>query len=151
MDPLSLTASVIAIIGIGAQAAKAISKLASMRGAPDVLLALNNEIVDLHLVVLAVQDAFQKQRTSGTSFPDYRSDEVYINDSIISSLKEAKEKTLELDALYHCLRASTSRSDGFTSLNKVAFLLEQNKVRKMQEDLRCVRLKLGIALGMLNS
>ena len=47
MDPLSLTASIVAIIGVGGQAAKAIKKLASVRGAPASILALHNELSDL--------------------------------------------------------------------------------------------------------
>ena len=65
-DPLSLVASIIVVVGMGGQIAKAVKKLASLKGALDSILTLDNEISDLHLVVLAI---FQRHRTSGISFP----------------------------------------------------------------------------------
>ena len=150
MDPLSLTASIISIVGIGGQAAKAVRKIASLKGAPDIVLSLNNEIADLHLVVLAIQDVFQKQQTSGKALPSHRQNEIHINASITSSLNEANETAVQLNTLYRRLSTSAAGSSS-TTLNKVAWLREQKRVRQVQEDLRNVRLKLGAALGILNS
>ena len=56
MDPLSFTASLIAIIGLTATAAKAMHGLiVSMRQAPNVALALANELSDLAPVLLEVK------------------------------------------------------------------------------------------------
>ena len=151
MDPLSLIASIIAILGVGGQAAKAVRKLAALKGAPDLVLALNNEISDLHLVVLAIQDVFQRQQNSGRPFPNNQVDEVSVNTSVTNSLRQAKEILIELEALHNRLNTSASGSSGSTTFNKVAWLREQRKVRKAQEDLRNVRLKLAAALGILNS
>jgi hypothetical protein len=53
MDPLSFAASLIAIIGLTTAAAQAMHGLIlSMRQAPDVVLALSNELPDLALVLL---------------------------------------------------------------------------------------------------
>ena len=153
MNPLSLTASIIAVIGVGGQAARAVRKLASLKGASDTVLALNNEISDLRLVVLAIQDIFQKQQTNGVQFPGSTASEVDINASVTSSLRHAKEKSVELDALYRRLSTSAPGTNGPASLpvNRVAWLREQRRIRQMQEDLRDVRLKLNATLGVLNS
>ena len=74
MDPLFLTASIIAIAGAGGGAAKAVRKLASLKDAPHLLLALNNEISDLNVVVLAVQDIFQRQQKGSVPFPGYQAE-----------------------------------------------------------------------------
>ena len=58
MDPLSLTASILTVLGVSGQAAKALKKLASLKGAPTVVLRLNNELSDLHLLTVAIQDIF---------------------------------------------------------------------------------------------
>ena len=141
------------LVGIGRQAAKAVRKLASLKGAPDVVLALNNEISDLHLVVLAIQDVFQRQQTSALSFPGNRVVDANIDASVTNSLRHAKEKVVELEALHNRLTttATASGSSGSTAFNKGAWLREQKRIKKMQEDLRNVRLKLAAALSVLNS
>ena len=149
MDPLSIIASTIAIIGAGGQAAKAIRKLASLKGAPDLILALNNEINDLHLVVVAIQDVFERQQTSGVPFPGNRAGEINVDTSITKSLTQAKDKVLELEALYKRLNISIPGSSA--EFKKIAWLREQKRVKKMHEDLKSVRLKLAGALGILNS
>ncbi|MCJ1309880.1 Ankyrin repeat domain-containing protein 44 [Agyrium rufum] len=58
MDPLSITAGIIAIVGAGSAVAQTIKTVASIRGAPAILHALHNEIVDLQLTIDAVEDAY---------------------------------------------------------------------------------------------
>ena len=58
MDPILITANIIIIVGVRGQAAKAVRKLTSLKGAPDLVFALNNKISDLYLVILAIQDVF---------------------------------------------------------------------------------------------
>ena len=149
MDPLSLTASIIAIIGVGGQAAKAVRKLASLKGAPDLVLALNNEIADLHLVVAAIQDVFKRQQTSGVPFLDNRAREINVDANVTNSLAQANEKVTELDALYKRFNISISGTN--IKFNKATWLREQKRVKRMQEDIKNVRLKLAAALGVLNS
>ena len=142
MDPLSLTASIIAIVGIGGQAAKAVRKLASLKDAPDLLLALNNELSDLRVVVLAIQDVFQKQQSRAT--------EARVDASVVNSLRQTKETVLKLEALYDRLDTLASWSSWSTPLHKATWLREQKRVRMVQEDLGNVRLKLAATLGVLN-
>ena len=151
MDPLSITASILTIVGVGGQAAKAVKRLASLKGAPDLVLALNNEISDLHLVVLAIQDVFQRQQTGGAPLPGNRVVVANVDASVTNSLRYANEKVVELESLHSQLTTNASRSSGSTTFNKTVWLREQKRVKKMQEDLRNVRLKLAGALSVLNS
>ena len=120
-DPLSLIASIIAVIGVGGQVAKAVRKIASLKDAPDAVLALNNEIPDLHLVVLAVEDVFQKQRTSRVPPPSGAAAEIYADITVANSLKFAKAKTVELEELYHRLTPSILDSSGSSQVNKITW------------------------------
>ena len=63
MDPLSLTASIIAVLGAGGSVASGIERIVSLRHAPDALLALNNEIVDFQLVVRMIQELLQDYKS----------------------------------------------------------------------------------------
>ena len=144
MDPLSITASIVAVLGAGGQAARAVKKLSSLKGAPDVVLKLNNELSDLRLLILAVQDVFLT--VQGNGIP------LNISVSTISSLKLVNEKLLELEALYHRLNSTCkpSRSDT-VNVNKSVWMAEQGSLRLLQRDLRGARLKLASVIGTLNS
>lgn len=51
MDPLSITASVLTLVTAANKVAKGLDNLASIKGAPAAVLALNNELSDLRLVL----------------------------------------------------------------------------------------------------
>ena len=150
-DPLSLTASIIAIVGIGGQVAKSIKRLASLKGAPDLILALNNELSDIRLIIIAIQDVFQRQQITSVPFLGNQTGEANINASVTSALNQANEKVLELEALHNKLIPFSSGLSGTTTGDKVTWLREQGKLKRIQESLRDARLKLATALGVLNS
>ena len=153
MDPLSLTASIITILGVGGEAAKAVKKFARLKGAPDIVLALHNELSDLQLVITAIETAFKTQEMTSTPFPGYRAHEVSVEASIVCSLQQVKEKALELEALHKKLRPALLEPSTPTPRNirKRIWLVEHKVMKRLQEDLRSARLKLVAALGLLNS
>ena len=147
MDPLSLTASIITVIGVGGQAAGALRKLASLKGAPEIILALNNELNDLHLVVSAIQDIYQRQLDRTLVPPS--SSEVSI--SVMNTLHSAKEKAEELNILCNRLEKSSSGSLGLVQFRRVVWLRVCKHIHRIQKDLRGLNTKLAIALGLLSS
>ena len=161
-DPLSLVASIVAVVGVGGQVAKAVKKLASLKGAPDIILALNNEITDLHLVVLAIEDVFQKHCSSGVPFPGNRAGDIHVDAAVTKALQFAKDKTVELETLYQQIAPALSTPGGTSKVNKTmqsripklvknVWIQEQRRVKQIQQDLHSARLKLTAALGILNS
>ena len=64
MDPLSLTASCIAVAGAGGAAVKGLKKLRDLAKVPDILLSTINEIADLTLVVQDIRLSFQVHQNS---------------------------------------------------------------------------------------
>ena len=147
MDPLSITASIIAIVGVSGQAAGVIRQLATVRGAPDLVLALNNEITDLHLLITALRDAFQRQRV--TVLPPSVTGSGY-HASVTSSLQQALDKAQELEALHDRLKLIAPDASGLLKLSSVKWVREKSKVRRMRDDLKTVRLQLVGVLGILN-
>lgn len=53
MSGLEVAASIPALVSVARKAAAGISKVSGLRQAPDVLLALNNEIADLQCVIVS--------------------------------------------------------------------------------------------------
>ena len=144
MDPLSATASILAVLGVGGQAAKAVQKLSSIKDAPTIMLRLNNELSDLHILTAATRDVFQTVQASGIP-PS-------INANIISTLNLVRDKLVELEALYNRVKSASPTSNSNTmSIKKSAWLAERKHLKTLQEDLRCARLKLSTVLSFLNS
>ncbi|KFA49192.1 hypothetical protein S40293_07198 [Stachybotrys chartarum IBT 40293] len=130
MDPLSITASVIAIVGAGD---KCITKLRTLHHAPSEILCLMNEIGDLNIVLTQIITLDQQARNTGaeSSLAGLR-----------SLFKRAENQVLELDAIvqnglakYGALR------------NGIGWVRYKNQVTELQQSMRSTRLNLTTALG----
>ncbi|KEY68529.1 hypothetical protein S7711_08804 [Stachybotrys chartarum IBT 7711] len=130
MDPLSITASVIAIVGAGD---KCLTKLRTLHHAPSEILCLMNEIGDLNIVLTQIITLYQQARNTGTesSLAGLR-----------SLFKRAENQVLELDAIvqnglakYGALR------------NGIGWVRYKNQVTELQQSMRSTRLNLTTALG----
>lgn len=90
MDPLSVTAGIIAILGAGGVVGKRITILTALKSAPDELLILNNEISDLQYVLNDVQDLLRRQ-------PDDHGAPVPF--ALTKALQQSRETVLALEKL----------------------------------------------------
>ena len=63
-DPLSITASIIAVVGAAEGVGKTINKIRSFREAPNELLSLINEISDLRIVLGDIQGNLSQNASS---------------------------------------------------------------------------------------
>ena len=68
-DPLSITASIIAVIGAAEGLSKTIAKIRNIQNAPSELLALTNEISDLRLVLGEVESYITQTQLQMPSEP----------------------------------------------------------------------------------
>lgn len=145
MDPLSIAASLIALIGAAEKIAVGIDKLASLRNAPASVLALNNELSDLRLVLREVEpliekhyDAIASERTTPVPAPG--------DSTLLRSIQRAKVKLVELESIVqNRLMVRMGVKD------KLAWTFEQDKVVKAKDDLRTARLNITAALGVATS
>lgn len=60
MDPLSVTAGIIAIFQAGGTLSNGLKKIISLKNAPDILLALSNEVADIQGVLQDVENLLQE-------------------------------------------------------------------------------------------
>ncbi|MCJ1239219.1 hypothetical protein MMC14_007213 [Varicellaria rhodocarpa] len=128
MDPLSITVSVITLLGAGGTIAKGLDRIRSLRTAPDILLQLYNEISDLHLLLHAIDGLYRQNRD-----PDIASQQ----EIVCTVLKRAKDIVLELEKVIVCML--TKETDSGTELDRVAWMLAFKKIKKMQNGMRNVR------------
>lgn len=140
MDPLSVTASVLAVVGAVSSISRTLKTLRSFRGAPAIILALSNEVSELQLIVKELSKEIHKVNTSI---------QPSIGQNLANTLTDAKQKLLGVDGLLSS-KVIKGSLHGKPVMRRAAWLRHQGKIQNCQEDMRGVRNKLVTALGLLN-
>lgn len=141
-DPLSIAASAIAVIGAAQQVCKGVSKLRALQKAPEEFSALMNEVSDLQVVLQQVVSI-----TCDFSHEQQRRGEVA---ALKSHIKRAKDQLLHLDELVTSNLTKYARN-GDRKVARMAWMLEQNRVRTMTDGLRNVRWNIATGLGIITT
>ena len=144
MDPLSVTASIIALIQAGGKVSTGLKKIANLRNAPDILLALNNEVADLHCLVENVDDVLRQHR------------EVIGQDPIAClcrALDRVKRTLLKLENVLAYQLTSIECKDGesYPVLDRSSWLRLESSVQKLKDEIREDKTSLSSALSLLTS
>ncbi|MCJ1388336.1 hypothetical protein MMC18_001182 [Xylographa bjoerkii] len=141
MDPLTLTVSIIAVIGAGGSVAKGLRKLVSLKDVPDELLQLNNEVSDVYKIVFAINGCCNHRQD--------KSSVVNAESSYVSAtMQRAKDLVLELEIyVAHELTKVVANGD---RVDRVAWLRAGGKVGKLKDRLRDMKADLGVAVNILN-
>jgi hypothetical protein len=151
MDPLSLAASILAVVGAGAQTIKLLKKVASYQNPPLVALALNNELSDLRLSVLAIEELLtgQSKEFDASSIQDAarRSNMMAI---VTSSLERGSDLVTKLGSVLDPLLELSLRPDVAGPKKWINWVKEDKKLKRFGDDLHRVRMGLNTALGILN-
>ena len=139
-----MTASIIAVVGVGTQTVKLLRKLASFRNAPVLARALDNELSAFRSTILAIQDLFEALQSSHDV--GLGRDTIA---SINSSLKQAESLVVELEGLLNPLLAIIC-SDSAAKKSRFRWIKEEKKLKALKQELHNVRLTLDNALGILS-
>ena len=144
MDPLSVTASIIALFQAGGAVGKALRKIANLRNAPDILLALNNEVADLHCLVENIDDVLRQHR------------EIIGEEPIVClcrALDRAKRTLLKLENMLAYKLTSIKCKDGESHLvlDRSSWLRLENSVQRLKDEIREDKVSLSSALSVLTS
>ena len=139
MDPLSITASVLTLLTAANKVAKGLEKLASIRGAPAAVLALNNELSDLRLVLAEAEPLLQRHAHSAF-FPATRGRTVQL------SIDKAKGRLADLESIIgnRLMRRMGTR-------DRLGWLYEQDRVQKALTDVRTAKENVTAMLGVANA
>ena len=140
MDPLSLTASLLAILGAGGAIAKGLNQIRRLKHAPNVLLQLNNEIVDLHLLIRVVDELYH-QHSDSTRASQHT--------IIFNILIRAKEALLELEQLISY--DWTRETDHGIEIRRTVWMNAQKKVAETTSKIRSVRTNLNGAWTVISA
>ncbi|OQV00430.1 Ankyrin repeat-containing protein [Cladophialophora immunda] len=146
MDPLSFTASLIALIGAANAASQGLQKLIRLRGVPDVILALNNEVSDLQLLLHEVNSLFSEARSVHAENRGSTAPKIAGFQSLPPILEHIQAKLNDLDTILKKLPAN-----GLKFTSKVLWLRVESNVFKIRNELGTLKHNLNTALGILTS
>ncbi|CZR68457.1 uncharacterized protein PAC_18356 [Phialocephala subalpina] len=147
MDPLSITASVIAVIGAAKQTYKALLALYSLRNAPQEVLELINEVSELQALLCLVQKA-----TGNSSLSTLPSND---QDFIKRLIESAREPLNQLnDLITACSRstdADAAKRGAFLNVSFATWLKSRNSIEKIRQRFLRAHRNISTALAALNN
>ncbi|KAL9080470.1 MAG: hypothetical protein Q9157_000784 [Trypethelium eluteriae] len=143
MDPLSLTASIIAVATLAGQTCQGFIKLRGLhKSVPGRVHALHNEVVDLKVVLHQLADVTRDREVLLSSTPE-RADIEHL-------LKRAESKLTELDAVNSRLVKACIETK-IPIFRGPRWQKEQAKIQTLQDEIKSVKSSLNVILGASNS
>lgn len=143
MDPLSITASVLGILGAVQQANKGVGKLRSLKHANQDFSFLLNELADLEIVLTQVNSLSQDLDARAPDGPA---------GALKSHLKRASAQLLELNELvaYNLSKPEPETGGGY-KVDRVGWLRNEQKILASQKNLLTTRWNISTAIGLVSS
>ena len=142
MDPFSITVGILGILGAGSKVAQGLKKVLALRNAPNALLALNNEISEVHYVVQDVQTVLEQYPQSDMKVPV----------SLTSALERMNRTTLSLESVVaYDLTTVASHEATTVRVDKSRWLRAEAKIQALQAQMREDRTALLMGLNILAS
>ena len=141
MEPLSVTASVLAVVGAAKEATKGLAKVRAMLYAPAELSSLVNEVSDIQAILSQVahfSNQLEEERLRGPVV------------ALKSHLSRADAQLRALNDLISSEMLKV-RTNGTIRLSRGAWIRLKPDVDLMQKELRNVRENIGTALGLVTS
>ena len=140
MDPLSITASIIGIVGL---ADKCVTKLRVLGQASTEVILLVNEVSDLNSVL--TQLIVLNHQTQQLENPAAEGSQIALK----SLLKRAEDQLVELHQIVQkdLIKTGSKRPKA----NPLGWARNKDHVTQLQQSIRSTRLNLAIAVGTANS
>lgn len=145
MDPLSVTASVIAVATLAAQIGSALSELRTLcKQLPGRLHALSNEVSDIEVVLYQVARVVEER--SHSSIPISHADKT----TIPHILRKAEVKLNELKEVIDRITKLPTKNAAIVFKVRL-WRKEQSRIQILQEDIKEIKSSLNVILGASNS
>ena len=144
-DPLSLAASIITVVGVADTIGKTLSKIKVLHHAPEELLALNNEISDLKVVLSIVESCIN------TEHPDTVAISQHLLENMSTLLERAKDRLLQLDQQIHYRFLKSGSLESNYKVFRLEWVKAKTTVENHRQALRDARQNLITQLTLINS
>ena len=141
MDPLSITAGIVAIVGATGTVGKGLQKLAQTRHAPEILVGLKDEVSDLHLLIEGTSDLARYHESVFTKS---------LGPAALRGLKRIQNTVLVLEKLIVYDLTTIVNSDGQIEIDRLAWIKSQNRLQQIKSQIQADRIYLSTALNLAN-
>ncbi|KAK3167756.1 hypothetical protein OEA41_010885 [Lepraria neglecta] len=139
-DPLSVTGSILALLEGGGAIGKVLKKVITLKRAPDIFLALNNEIAELHNIIHTFDELLQEQSDVCSGIASGR---------ICESLEKVKRTLLEFERLVSYELTVVEGHDARLRLDKSIWLRVEPRVGALKDRVRADKADLNLELSLL--
>ena len=143
-DPVSLVSSIITLLGTAHCIAKTLSIANSLRSAPAEVLALQNEISDLCLVLHDLERSVTHSLGMATEIPP-------CIQHLTTLINGAKRDLLELDEIVHYKIVMRSSQDGELDMSRLEWIRMKPAIKRIRQGIRETRLNLIAQMMILQS
>ena len=140
-DPLSIIASIVAVIGVAESAGKTLNRIRNLMNAPDEVLALSNEFSDLTAVLRHVE-TYVTAANGAVISPEHLQ-----HLSVLVKRAHSKLAQLEQIMLNHLPRPEGANRRG--SLLRLRWALLKPKVNGLRVDLRDIKLSIIVQITIV--
>ena len=142
-DPLSITASVIAVVGAAEGVGKTLNKIRSIRKAPYELLALINEVSDLRVILVNLEIYLANKTPNLHPQEQTRHMSVFLN--------RAKEQLLQLDELIQYRLVRPESTSYHIKLSRREWALARSTIKGFRGRLQDIRLNIIAQMTIINA
>ena len=139
-DPLSVAASILTLLSTGGAVGKFLKKAIALKHAPDILLALNNDVTDLHQVIHIVDDLLQEHPCMIDEAPF-----IYV----CESLENVKRTLSKFEHLISYQLTAAERDGSHLRLDRSAWLRAESTIVELREKIRADKGDLCLSLTLL--
>ena len=143
IEPLSVAVSILTILGAGGQISKGLKRLLTLKLAPDILCALNNEVADLQLLVAESQELLR----GASDYVDTKPPA-----SMVRTLEHVKDELLALEGfLVYRLSNIDSEARPPIRVDRSRFLYSHRNIEIFKDRIREQRIALVSAMNLWNT
>ena len=141
MDPLSITAGILAILNAGGKVGRFLQRIVSLKDAPDTLLALNNEINEIRTAVEEIHDLLRRYiETAVIRDPPL---------TVIQSLEQTKSTVVSVER-FICYELTTIEAER-PRVDRSKWLRASEEIQNMKNKLQSEKTTLSLSIGVLAS
>ena len=141
-DPLSITASVIAIVTAAEGVSKTLSKIRKTGNAPREFLGLTNEVSDFKI---GLDDLDNYLRSASSGSPPSR-----ILQHLTQHLQRGKDTLLQLDGLVQYQLAKLDSTTDHPKVSRLEWIKGKRIIEEYRQNLRDTRLNIVAQMAILN-
>ena len=142
-DPLSITASIIAVVTAAEGVSKTCAKIKNAYNAPSEFLALINEVSDLRVVLDDVESHLGDECGRSQPLKGFR--------RMVEVLERARETLVQLDKLVHQKLAKHSSTSANLKVSRYEWMKARSIIKNYRENLRDIKLDIITQMTILSA